>query len=78
MIDAHRTALLARARLPAWVPDVLAAVLAVLVHVGVSACTDTLPGRPLDAVGYTLLVLAGVSMGLCRRPGSKRNSGHGC
>jgi signal transduction histidine kinase len=66
VIDALRTALLARARLPGWWPDVLAAVVAVGVLVGVSACARHLPGRPLDAVGYTLLVLAGVSMGLCR------------
>jgi signal transduction histidine kinase len=77
--DAQRTALLALARLqagarlrasarrPGWVPDVLAAVLAVLVLVGVSACTRHLSGRPIDALGYTLLVLAGLSMGLCRR-----------
>ena len=79
MTDAHRTALLAEARLPGWarrqagarrpgwVPDVLAALLAVGVLVGVSACTRHLPGRPVDALGYALLVLAGGSMGLCRR-----------
>jgi signal transduction histidine kinase len=67
VIDAHRTALPARARLLGWVPDVLAAVVAVGVLVGESACTRALPGRPLGALGYTLLVLAGVSMGLCRR-----------
>jgi signal transduction histidine kinase len=67
VIDAHRTALPARARLPGWVPDVLAAVVAVGVLVGESACTRALPGTPVDALGYTLLVLAGVSMGLCRR-----------
>lgn len=89
--DAHRPALLARARLsagvrlsaggwlsagarrtagarrPGWVPDVLAALVAIGVLVGVSACTRHLPGRPVDALGYALLVLAGVSMGLCRR-----------
>jgi signal transduction histidine kinase len=57
----------APARRPGWVPDVLAALLAVGVLVGVSACTRHLPGRPVDALGYALLVLAGVSMGLCRR-----------
>jgi signal transduction histidine kinase len=67
VITAHRTALLARAWLPGWVPDVLAAVVAVLVLVGVSSCTRALPGRPLDALGYSLLVLAGVSVGVCRR-----------
>jgi signal transduction histidine kinase len=67
VIDAHRTALLARARLPGWVPDVLAAVLAVGVLLAVPARTHELPGRPLDALGYALLVAAGVSMGLCRR-----------
>jgi signal transduction histidine kinase len=65
--DAHRTTLLARARLPGWMPDVLAAVLAVGVLVGESASAHALPGSPVDALGYTLLVLAGVSMGLCRR-----------
>jgi signal transduction histidine kinase len=64
--EAHRTAAF-RARLPGWAPDVLAAVVAVGVLVGVSACTRTLPGRPVDAFGYTLLVAAGVSTGLCRR-----------
>jgi signal transduction histidine kinase len=67
VIDAHRSALPARARLPGWMPDVLAAVLAVGVLVGESACAHALPGTPVDALGYTLLVLAGVSMGLCRR-----------
>ena len=45
----------------------LAAVLAVGVLVGESACVHALPGTPVDALGYALLVLAGVSMGLCRR-----------
>jgi signal transduction histidine kinase len=67
VIDAHRTALLARARPPGWVPDVLAAVVAVGVLVGESACARGLPGSPVDALGYALLVLAGMSMGLCRR-----------
>jgi signal transduction histidine kinase len=67
VIDAHRTAPLARARLPGWLPDVLAGVLAVGVLVGESACAHGLHGTPVDALGYTLLVLAGVSMGLCRR-----------
>jgi hypothetical protein len=39
VIDAPRTALLARARLPGWLPDVLAAVVAVGVLVGESTCT---------------------------------------
>jgi signal transduction histidine kinase len=47
--------------------DVLAAVLAVGALVGESAGAHALPGTPVDALGYTLLVLAGVSMGLCRR-----------
>jgi signal transduction histidine kinase len=67
VITAHRTALLARAWLPGWVPEVLAAVVAVLVLVGVSSCSRALPGRPVDALGYSLLVLAGVSVGMCRR-----------
>lgn len=67
VIDAHRIACLAWARLPRSVPDVLAAVVAVGVLVGVSACTGNLPGRPVDALGYALLVLAGGSMGLCRQ-----------
>lgn len=67
MINARRTALLARARLPDWVPDAAAAALAVGVLLAVSACTHSLPGRPLDALGYALLVAAGGSMGLCRR-----------
>ena len=66
MIDAQRTAPSARARLPGWGPDVLAAVLAAGVLLAVSACMHALPGRPLDALGYALLVAAGVSMGLCR------------
>ena len=45
----------------------LAAVLAAGVLLAVSACTHALPGRPLDALGYALLVAAGVAMGLCRR-----------
>jgi signal transduction histidine kinase len=67
VIDAHRTALLVRARWPRWVPDVLAAALAGGVLVVVSAHIRTVPSRPLDALGYALLVAAGVSMGLCRR-----------
>ena len=67
MIDGHRTAPLARARLPGWAPDAAAAALAVGVLLAVSACTHSLPGRPLDALGYALLVAAGGSMGLCRR-----------
>jgi signal transduction histidine kinase len=67
VIDARRTALLARARLPDWAPDAAAAALAVGVLLAVSACTHSLPGRPLDALGYALLVAAGGSMGLCRR-----------
>ena len=50
-----------------WVPDALAAVLATGVLVGVSAHIPAGPGRPLDALGYVLLVAAGVSVGLCRR-----------
>jgi signal transduction histidine kinase len=67
VIEAHRTGLLARARLPGWVPDVLAGALALGVFLGVATCAHGLPGTPLDALGYTLLVAAGVSMGLCRR-----------
>jgi signal transduction histidine kinase len=67
VIDTHRTARPARARLPGWVPDVLAAVLAAALLCCVSACAHSLPGKPLDALGYTLLVAAGLSMGLCRR-----------
>lgn len=50
-----------------WVPDVLAAALAVGVLLGVANCGHSLPGRPLDALGYTLLVVAGLAMGMCRR-----------
>lgn len=70
MTDPHRTALPAhsgRARLPGWVPDALAALIGVGVLVLVSVHTDSLPGTPLDALGYVLLVTAGLSMGLCRR-----------
>ena len=67
VIDAHRTALLARERPRGWLPDVLAALAAVGLLVAVSIHTHSLPGRPLDALGYTLLVTAGLSMGLCRR-----------
>jgi signal transduction histidine kinase len=67
VVDAHRTALLGRVRSSGWVPDVLAAVLAVGVLVAVSAHIPAKSGRPLDALGYVLLVAAGVSMGLCRR-----------
>jgi signal transduction histidine kinase len=65
--DQHRTALPRRAWLPGWVTDVLAALAAVGVLVGVAVHTESLPGRPLDALGYALLVAAGLSMGLCRR-----------
>lgn len=44
----------------------LAAVLAVGVLVAVSAHIPAKSGRALDALGYVLLVAAGVSMGLCR------------
>ena len=67
MIDDRRAAPLAGARLSGWVPDVLAALLAVGVLLVVSTHVDKLPGRPLDALGDTLLVLAGLAMGLCRR-----------
>jgi signal transduction histidine kinase len=67
VVDAHCTALLGRVRLRWWVPDVLAAVLAVGVLVVVSAHVPAAHGRPLDALGYALLVAAGVSTGLCRR-----------
>jgi signal transduction histidine kinase len=67
VVDAHRTALLGRVRLPGLVPDVLAAVLAVGVLVVVSAHVPAARARPLDALGYVLLVAAGGSMGLCRR-----------
>jgi signal transduction histidine kinase len=63
----HRTVLPGRARLPGWVPDALAALIAVGVLVLVSVRTDSLPGTPLDPLGYVLLVAAGLSMGLCRR-----------
>lgn len=55
------------ARRPGWVPDVLAGALAIGVLLGVATCAHGLPGTPLDPLGYTLLVAAGVSMGLCRR-----------
>jgi signal transduction histidine kinase len=67
VIDVHRTALLARARLRGSLPDVLAALAAVGLLVGASMHVHSLPGRPLDALGYTLLVAAGLAMGLCRR-----------
>ena len=47
-------------------PDALAAVLAVGVLVAVSAHVPAAPGRSLDALGYALLVAAGLAMGLCR------------
>jgi signal transduction histidine kinase len=50
-------------RRPGWAPDAAAAVVSVAVLVVVSARLR--PGP--DAVGYALLVLAGVTMGLCRR-----------
>jgi len=67
VIEAHRTGLLARARVSGWVPDVVAAAVAVTLLLTVSEHIRDLPGRPLDALGYALLVAAGVSMGLCRR-----------
>jgi signal transduction histidine kinase len=65
--DAHGTTSLVRARLPGWVPDALAAVAGAGVLLAVSAHMHAAPGRSLDALGYALLVAAGVSMGLCRR-----------
>lgn len=67
MTDAHGTTSLVRARLPGWVPDALAAVAGAGVLLAVSAHMHAAPGRSLDALGYALLVAAGVSMGLCRR-----------
>jgi signal transduction histidine kinase len=64
-MDPHATG---RIRWAGWAPDALAAVLAVGVLVAVSAHIRGGPsGRPLDALGYVLLVSAGVAMGLCRR-----------
>ena len=66
-MDAHRAGSPGRARLPGWELDALVAVLAVGVLVAVSAHVPAASDRPLDALGYVLLVVAGVSMGLCRR-----------
>jgi Histidine kinase len=66
-MDAHRAGSPGRARLPGWGLDALVAVLAVGVLVAVSAHVPAASDRPLDALGYVLLVVAGVSMGLCRR-----------
>jgi signal transduction histidine kinase len=53
----------APSRRPGWAPDAAAAVASVVVLVAVSA--HLRPG--LDALGYALLTVAGVTMGLCRR-----------
>ncbi|HEX6452929.1 MAG TPA: sensor histidine kinase [Trebonia sp.] len=52
-----------RSRRPGWAPDAAAAVVSVAVLVVVSA--HLRPGP--DALGYALLTVAGVTMGLCRR-----------
>jgi signal transduction histidine kinase len=55
------------ARLPGWARDTLVAVLAAGLLVAGSAHARAGSGRPLDALGYALLVAAGVSVGVCRR-----------
>lgn len=57
-----------RSRLPGWAPDAVAAVASVAVLVAVSARLRPGPGaQGYDALGYALLTVAGVTMGLCRR-----------
>jgi signal transduction histidine kinase len=65
--DADGTTSPARARLPGWVPDALAAVIAAGVLVAAAGHAHGPTGRPLDPLGYALIVVAGASMGLCRR-----------
>jgi signal transduction histidine kinase len=56
----------APARRPGWVLDALAVVAATGVLVAVSAHAHTTTGRPLDGLGYALLVAAGGSAALGR------------
>jgi signal transduction histidine kinase len=56
-----------RVRLPGWARDTLVAVLASGLLVAVSVHIRPGTGRPLDPLGFALLVAAGVSVGLCRR-----------
>ena len=58
---------LAPARRPGWMLDALAVVAATGVLVAVSAHAHTTTGRPLDGLGYGLLVAAGMAVGLGRR-----------
>ncbi|HEY3954924.1 MAG TPA: histidine kinase [Streptosporangiaceae bacterium] len=51
-----------------WVTDAAVTALALAVLLGAAPLVPAqLPGRPLDVLGYLMLVAAGLSMGMCRR-----------